>query len=99
MCHMCLACGTCYLEACPKSYTNNEDVNFLQESGEAAEGGQHTVASQAAEGSSEEAANAQGSGQAQKGMAGMGANLVSTVRSFLPFVSKAGDTQPPPAAG
>jgi hypothetical protein len=29
----------------------------------------------------------------------MGANLVSTVRSFLPFVSKSGDTQPQPAAG
>lgn len=29
----------------------------------------------------------------------MGANLVSTVRSFLPFVSKSGDAQPQPAAG
>ena len=36
---------------------------------------------------------------AQKTVAGMGANLVSTVRSFLPFVSKAGDAQPQPAAG
>ena len=36
---------------------------------------------------------------AQKGVAGMGANLVSTVRSFLPFVSKSGDAPPPPAAG
>ena len=39
------------------------------------------------------------SSQAQKGVAGMGANLVSTVRSFLPFVSKSGDAQPQPAAG
>ena len=54
---------------------------------------------QAAEGPPEEAAGAQDSGQAQKGMAGMGANLVSTVRSFLPFVSKTGDAQPQPAAG
>lgn len=37
--------------------------------------------------------------QAQKGPAGMGANLVSAVRSFLPFVSKAADAQPQPAAG
>ena len=75
----------------------------MQESDEPAEHGQQTSAMQAAEEPSEEAAeeaaDAQGSGQVQKGMAGMGANLVSTVRSFLPFVSKAGDAQPQPAAG
>ena len=48
----------------------------------------------------EEAADAvEAAPAAQKGVAGMGANLVSTVRSFLPFVSKAGDAQPQPAAG
>ena len=71
----------------------------MQESGEADEDVPLTAASQAAEGPPEEAADAKGSGQAQTGMAGMGANLVSTVRSFLPFVSKAGDAQPQPAAG
>ncbi len=47
----------------------------------------------------EEAADVAEAAPAQKGVAGMGANLVSTVRSFLPFVSKAGDAQPQPAAG
>ena len=71
----------------------------MQESGEADEDVSQAADLQAAEGSSGETANAQESGQGQKGMAGMGANLVSTVRSFLPFVSKAGDAQPQPAAG
>ena len=71
----------------------------MQESGAAEEDIPQAADLQAAEGPPEEAADAQDSGQAQKGMAGMGANLVSTVRSFLPFVSKAGDAQPQPAAG
>lgn len=39
------------------------------------------------------------SGAKQSAMGGLGANLVSTVRSFLPFVSKAVDAAAPPAAG
>ena len=78
---------------------NTQDFAFWQENGETDEEVPLTAASQAAEGPSGEVADAQDSGQAQKGMAGMGANLVSTVRSFLPFVSKAGDAQPQPAAG
>ena len=84
----------------PFSSTFNDlETNFLQEGGEADEDASQGAALQAAEDPSEEAAGAQEGGQAQMGMAGMGANLVSTVRSFLPFVSKADNAQPQPAAG
>ena len=92
----------CTLLPCSLPYLttpNAKDPKILQESDEADEDVSLPAASQAAEGPSEEAADAHESGQAQKGMAGMGANLVSTVRSFLPFVSKVGDAQPQPAAG
>lgn len=42
---------------------------------------------------------ADSSGAKQTAVGGLGANLVSTVRSFLPFVSKAADAAAPPAAG
>jgi hypothetical protein len=66
-------------------------ASFMQDQEAAPEAGEKEAAAELEE--------APGSSDKQKPKGGLGANLVSTVRSFLPFVSKPADAAAPPAAG
>lgn len=65
----------------------------------AAAPGDAEPAEAAADGPSSEDGGADADARKTGGGGGLGANLVSTVRSFLPFVSKPADAAAPPAAG